>query len=429
MKVIYPKNEAELKEHILKKIPSLYVMSKTSTVIPYDFLEEIKEEYLVDLSQLEKEIRLERDHLIVRGAVTWEDAIQYLANTDRSIMTYPTEKSACILAGLATSATGEMAFGYGTFRSQIKSCKYLNHEAREISLSNQIIKKNKDYSDFIENYLGFKNPPLPRFEKEVDLMIGTEGQLGIITEAVFKTVKKENYLTFFIKLPKWEEEINAHLEIVEKAQAFREDIRICEFLDSNSIKYLKNPIVENSDLIILEIKETSFEKIYEEFISKLDSIKEDDVFEIDSTKFQEMRVEIPRAVNEINSRNKVIKKGTDAQVPFNKFDGLLKYFRNWSELGIDYNLFGHIGDFHLHFNFLPLSIESDLVNSELESFYQFILKNNGSPFAEHGIGLIKQKFLKDFLPSFTTNYLKNLKKIHDPDNIFFPSGFMNIHEE
>ena len=59
----------------------------------------------------------------------------------------------------------------------------------------------KDLSEYQKSYASyrhFKNAPFPRFEKETDLMIGTEGQLGVITEAIIATKKKVPTSFFFI---------------------------------------------------------------------------------------------------------------------------------------------------------------------------------------------------------------------------------------
>jgi len=426
MKTLYPKSLESLREHVKTHIPTLYVMSKTSTVIAYDLLSEsLSEQCIVDLSSLPSKIKLDGEDLSISGAVTWQDAIDFLKGTDREIMTYPTDKSACVLAGLATSCTGEMAFGYGTFRQQVIECEYMDYkgEVNKLTHKDHIIDKN--YKELTDKYKFFKNPPMPRFDRECDLMIGTEGQLGIITSAKIKTTPQQAYTCLFIKLPKWEVDFRAHLEIVEQVQNYRDKIRICEFLDSNSLTYLKDPLFEDLDLIVLEVKESELEYIFENFLMNLKHISDEDIFEINRSKFLALRVEIPRNVNETNARSGVVKKGTDAQVRIEDFEKLMEFYRSWSKLGIKYNLFGHLGDCHLHFNFNPGQAEVKTVEKELLKFYHLISSLKGSPFAEHGIGIVKQAFIKNYHTETVKALFKKLKVKHDPKDQFFPSGWLS----
>ncbi len=179
-----PKNP-KTKEHIVLQIetnkPSLYVSSKTSTVIPYEKLSEYIEGELdiVNLGLMTPEMSFEDDHFICSGSVNWKDAKSFCEQNGRQIMTYPTEELACILAGVATSCTGERSFGFGTLRDQIVELSYINHEGVEQTLkasnnlSDHKLFKNKEakkilkkYQESYTPYHGFKNAPFPRLEGE-----------------------------------------------------------------------------------------------------------------------------------------------------------------------------------------------------------------------------------------------------------------------
>jgi hypothetical protein len=86
----------------------------------------------------------------------------------------------------------------------------------------------KRYAADFQAYEAYKNAPYPRFEVETDLMIGTEGQLGVITEMVIETAELFPVTYFFLLLPRWEEDFEPHMEIFEKVQDYREQILSCE---------------------------------------------------------------------------------------------------------------------------------------------------------------------------------------------------------
>lgn len=425
----------ELKEFIGLRRPGLYVSSQTSTVIPYDKYEGT----VVDINQIPGDQELRDGNLICRGNTTWKDARSYARSYDLQVKTYPTEELAAVCAGVATSCTGERSFGFGTLRNQVVSLEYMDFEgklqtlSRDKKLSDHEIFQNKEAKTLLKNYQKaysdyhvFKNAPFPRMENETDLMIGTEGQLGIVASVELELTKNSNLSYLFVSLPKWEEDDSLHFEVFDKVQEVRGLINCVELIDSNSLDFLKEEDrpCTGRDLIFFEFNEENLEKIYEGFILKLNGIDEEQVFEMSESKFQTLRMGIPRAVFERNSAMGVVKKGTDVQVRAVDFPKLMDIYRSFSKIGVGYNLFGHFGDAHLHFNFMPLPDQVEVCQKKLMNLYKEVEKLKGSPFAEHGIGLVKKDFIKRFLSENHFELFKYLKDRMDPHQQFFPQGFM-----
>ncbi len=435
----------ELPSILAEGRPIIFLGSRTSTVIPFDHLDEDREyssfPMIIDSSKLPSHLEIEEGVLCVKGPVNWKEAKSYCQSHGRTIMTSPTEELAQILSGVATSCTGERCFGFGTLRDQIIELEFMNSEGViETLKSDRLLKDHKLFdcekgqsllSRYQESYLPFenyKNAPFPRFEKKTDLMVGTEGQLGIVTKGKFSTDISEPVVFLFFSLPKWEEDYRLHLDIYEKAQSYREAILACELIDENSWSYLdaSEIPVQGRDTIFLEIRESQLERIYEELILKLEGIREEDIFSMPATKCHELRMKIPRAIFEHNSKMGVVKKGTDVQAIGDKFPKLLDLYKGLSHKGIRYNLFGHFGDAHLHFNFMPSPDQVEDCATLLQSFYGDALELGSSPFAEHGIGLLKQKFIRPFLGPVQYEMYKYLKSRLDPKGILFPQGYMGL---
>jgi glycolate oxidase len=427
----------DLVSHLKAHQPSFYFSSKTSTVIPYDKLDTLLpwskgDFFLCDLSKLPPKMDLkENGNLVLSGSVSWEDAKNFLRSKGRNLKTSPTEQLALITAGIATSCTGERCFGFGTMRSQVVSLKYLdfNGEEKILNRNEDFVLKSeslKPYQQDFKTYQTFKNAPYPRFEKAIDLMIGTEGQLGLVTEVEIETVENFDLTYVFLLLPRWEENIDAHMEIFNAVQSQRDAIMSCEILDSNCMNYLKadEKLGKNQDVIFLEVKSDRFEEIYGNILCHLKHINHDDVFEIAENKFHHIRAGVPRAIFEENSKMGVVKIGTDCQVSGEKFPDLLKFYREAAKVGVRYCLFGHFGDAHLHFNYMPTKDESAKCLDQIQKLYDQVLEWKGSPFAEHGIGLLKQKYIKRFHGPHQIGLFQDLKKKHDPYHQFFPQGFM-----
>jgi glycolate oxidase len=285
------KSKEELIEFIKTKTPAFYFSSQTSTVIPYDKIEKALAHKdpnytLVNLAQMPAQMDLlKNNNLLIKGAISWKEAREFLKSKGRNIMTAPTEDLALVSAGAATSCTGERSFSFGNFRSQIKKIKYINHQGDEVSLSAD---KKLEFNDFdlsqyqadFKHYENFKNAPYPRFEFETDLLVGTEGQLGIITEIEIETCENHNVNHLFILLDKWEENPKIHFDVQKKIQSYRNDVIICELIDSNAFSFLKESDRPNKgkDAIFFEVKSENFEEFYEKFIMNLE-IDQDEVFE------------------------------------------------------------------------------------------------------------------------------------------------------
>ncbi|MGP8152797.1 MAG: FAD-binding oxidoreductase [Smithella sp.] len=429
----------DLKGHLLSHAPGFYHSSKTSTVIPYDKIKsflnwnQTDNFYICDLSNLPRHMELtSNNNLVVRGAVSWEDAKKFLKSEGRNLKTSPTEQLALVTAGVATSCTGERCFGFGTMRSQIVRLKYLDFNGdekelfRDHSFRSNSSHLNSYKADF-KQYEIFKNAPYPRFENAADLMIGTEGQLGIVTEVEIETAENEDVTYVFILLPRWEENYEPHMEIFRAIQSHRRSILSCEILDSNCMNYLKTEerLGSNQDVIFLEVKSSAFEDIYRHVFRRLSLTSLDDFLKISENKFHHVRADAPLAVFEENSKMGVVKVGTDVQVTADKFIDLLNFYREFSKIGVRYGLFGHFGDAHLHFNYMPSKEQTVQCEDGFRKLYDKVYDWRGSPFAEHGIGLIKQEYIKRFYGPNQLGLFHDLKKEHDPYNQFFPQGFMS----
>ena len=73
---------------------------------------------------------------------------------------------------------------------------------------------------------------------------------------------------------------------------------------------------------------------------------------------------------------------------------------------------------------MPTPVQLDSCDELFEELYKEVKSWSGSPFAEHGVGVIKKKFIKHFYGKNQLAMFKTLKYKFDPRNQFFPNGFM-----
>ena len=137
---------------------------------------------------------------------------------------------------------------------------------------------------------------------------------------------------------------------------------------------------------------------------------------------------LPVAVNERITRYKQRKVGTDMAVPDEKFAGFLRFYNEaLSASGIDYVIFGHIGDCHLHANLLPKDeAEAEKARHIYGRCIAQAIMLGGTVSAEHGIGKLKRKYLAAMMGERYLNEMAELKRAFDPNGMI---GRGNIFEE
>jgi len=115
-------------------------------------------------------------------------------------------------------------------------------------------------------------------------------------------------------------------------------------------------------------------------------------------------------------------------VPDENFPGFLRFYKDTLDAsGIDYVIFGHIGDCHLHANLLPKDdAEAERSRHLYGRFVAQAIMLGGTVSAEHGIGKLKSKYLYVMMGERYINEMAELKRAFDPNGIL---GRGNMIEE
>jgi D-lactate dehydrogenase (cytochrome) len=173
-------------------------------------------------------------------------------------------------------------------------------------------------------------------------------------------------------------------------------------------------------------------------------------------RFRAARHAVPAGVNERAAQNGMPKLGTDLAVPAAHVDEMLELYRRaasdpWGLLGVDERAevlselgvrrredaplpealdtvtFGHIGDGHVHVNFLPVSAAGlVLARAVYAHLTDAAIAFGGSPSAEHGIGKIKHDALRALVGEEGIAQMRAVKCALDPTgglgrgNLFTP---------
>jgi D-lactate dehydrogenase (cytochrome) len=279
----------------------------------------------------------------------------------------------------------------------------------------------------------------------IDLFIGSEGTLGVVTEIETRlNAKPESVLSGIVffrnekNLLSFVEEARAisfaMREATQKPESGNQkqiDAALLEYFDRNALDFIREkfPLVpENMDGAIFfeqevtaETEENLLEQWYE-ILEKHGAETESSWFATnanDLQKMREFRHALPVAVNEWIVRHRQRKVSTDMAVPDAEFRQQLKYYKETlRESGLQHVIFGHIGDNHVHVNILPRDErEAQIARHVYGRFIARTLMVGGTISAEHGTGKLKRHYLEVMFGERYLNEMAAVKKALDPSCI------------
>ena len=311
---------------------------------------------------------------------------------------------------IANNSAGPRAIKYGTPRDNILGLEFISG-------------KGEIHKTGVKTSKGVVGLDLTR------LFTGSEGVLGILTEATLKILPLNNIVkTIEITFENVE---NASDTIISLMTQPITPYKL-EFIDNESIKLIntikKNHYDKNcNSAVLLEIDgENEYIDIMLEKIIKV--IKKNKYKKItvadnkqDIEELWSARKSLSPALREIGG----YKINEDIAVPISNLTILLTNLNRLSEkYAIKIVNFGHAGNGNIHVNLLFKSDEekkSENSKKCLEEIFNLVLSLDGTLSGEHGIGIIKKKFINQEIDKKTLSLMNDIKKQFDPNNIMNPN--------
>lgn len=222
-----------------------------------------------------------------------------------------------------------------------------------------------------------------------------------------------------------------HKIIEEKPVVPRPGLRALEFFDGKALEFLREDypwIPEGAEAAVWFEVETDVQQLdnvmaeWADKITSHNSSIEDAWLAYDSGDLQEIkkfRHAISYKVNEYISAKGFMKLGTDTAVPAEYFDDYYSFaVKMVQDAGLEYVIYGHFGDCHLHLNMLPKDQEEYLKGKEIYlELCKKAVEHGGTVSAEHGIGKLKKEYLKLMYGEKGINEMKKVKRYLDPNNL------------
>lgn len=331
----------------------------------------------------------------------------------------PASKGSCFIGGnLSENSGGPKAVKYGVTNEYV-----LNLEV--VLPSGDIIWTG---ANVLKNATGYNL---------TQLLVGSEGTLGIITKAVLKLLPHPTE-DLLILVP-----FRSSTEACEAVAAiFKTGITPSgmEFMERDAILYTLDFMQDSSiqmeaDIqahLLIEVDGNNKEVLLQEIEQICEVLEHFDCGEILFAEDQSQKNQlwaIRRKVGEAVKAQSIYKE-EDTVVPRYELPKLLSAVK---EIGAKYGFqsvcYGHAGDGNLHINILKGEMSDEKWNTELSiairELFERVILLGGTISGEHGIGLVQKEYMDIPFSSVELNLMKAIKKVFDPNGIMNPDKVLN----
>ncbi len=329
---------------------------------------------------------------------------------------FASKGSSQVGGNIATNAGGVKVIRYGLTRNWVLGLQVVTMQGDILEL-NGALEKNNTGIDLRQ------------------LFIGSEGILGVITEATLKLSRLPNACdVFFFAV----ESIPAVLKLFHEVRRSPFQVMAFEFLTQNclesviQLRGLKSPFQGSHTVyVLLEIERPIYSNIQGELDRWLEGLFEKGLVQ-DGTFAQS-----PREAKELWSLREGISESlahrgfvhkNDIALPISNLESFVAEMypllaRRHADLEIF--LFGHIGDGNLHVNTMkPADMDQEtfinLCHEGDGDLFALVKKYQGSISAEHGIGLLKKSVLEFSRTPQELALMKGIKRVLDPQGLLNP---------
>jgi len=370
---------------------------------------------LLDVSKMDHIVELDKTNLTLRvePGVLLMDIYEHVEKENLFYAPDPGEKSATIGGNISTNAGGMRAIKYGVTRDWVRALEVVLPDGEIVQFGSKVVKNSTGY--------GLK-----------DLMIGSEGTLGIIVEATLK----------LIPLPKKSVSLLVPFQSREDAIAAAPQIILdhvlptaLEFLEKQSLQYsetfLGKKIPHNDYAAYLLISyDGNNEKAIDEDIEIASSLcinkyNAIDVFLVDTEERKKSVWTVRGGFLEAIKASTSEIDECDVVLPRSHIGEFLSYVRKISDdLNIRIPYFGHVGDGNLHIYFCKDDLDDQTWHQKLkigfDALYEKAFSFGGLVSGEHGIGYAKREYMQKLLGDKQLQIMRGIKASFDPHHILNP---------
>jgi len=328
----------------------------------------------------------------------------------------PASRGSCFIGGnIAENSGGPRAVKYGVTKDFVLNLEVVLPDGKIINTG----------ADTLKNSTGYNL---------TQLMVGSEGTLGIVTQATLKLLPLPKY-NKLILVP-FSSALDACSAV---ASIFKSGVipSALEFMDRKAvdftIKYIYEAQLEMSNstkaLLLIEVDGNNPDYLMDEMEKILNVVEahncEENILFAEDEAQKEQLWFIRRRIGEAVKVNSIYKE-EDTVVPRYKLPDLLSGVKKIGDkYGFESICYGHAGDGNLHVNIIKGNLSEIQWEEELpkaiREIFKLTVSLGGTISGEHGIGWVQKSYMDIAFNDFELKLMSNIKKVFDPKNIMNPS--------
>jgi glycolate oxidase len=376
----------------------------------------VKGGVLLSMEKFNKIIKIDENNhqVITEPGVITQDLQEAVKEKGLFYPPDPASKGSCFIGGnVSENSGGPKAVKYGVTADYVLNLEVVLPTGEVIWTGANVLKNATGYN-------------------LTQLIVGSEGTLGIITKIVLKLIPHPTH-DLLMLVPFYD----ATVACEAVAAIFKAGITPSglEFMERDALTWTLKHIPD----IQLEVKDNhaahllievdgfeedvlmrSCEKIYE----VLEQFETDEILFAESQAQKDSLWEVRRKVGEAVKAHSVYKE-EDTVVPRYELPNLLRGVKSIGEkYGFKSVCYGHAGDGNLHVNIIKGDLSQEVWDNELpkaiREIFELTVDLGGTISGEHGIGYVQKEFMDIPFKENQLDIMRSIKKVFDPNGILNP---------
>ena len=374
---------------------------------------------MIDLSRMNHFLELDEENmtLTLEPGVLLMDVAKYVEEAGFFYPPDPGEKTATIGGNISTNAGGMRAVKYGVTRDYVRALEVVLPDGEIINLGGKVVKNSSGYS-------------------LKDLMIGSEGTLGVITKATLRLLPLQKHkISLLVPFP----DLSCAIKTVPKIIRSSATPTAVEFMEREVIlaaeEFLARKFPDNSAdaYLLLTYDGASREEVelaWHEAAELCLNSGALDVFISNTLERNESIWAARGAFLEAIKASTSEMDECDVVVPRKVVADFVLFSRELQQkYGIRLRSFGHAGDGNLHIYILRDDLDEATwhrkLNAVFDELYAKAATLGGKVSGEHGIGYAKKSYLSNASSAAEKRLMAGIKVAFDPQNILNPGKLIN----